>query len=63
MSYPYSKANNPDCPEYDPKILMSLILYTDVNNSYGDPMSQFLLICTLIGRSFRKRKSERIIFI
>ena len=39
---PYSKANNPQCPDFDPNTPLNSILYVDCNNLYGWAMSLFL---------------------
>ena len=37
-----SKANNPDCPDYDPTKETKYINYIDMNNLYGYVMRDFL---------------------
>ena len=37
----YCKANNPDCPDYDPTKENKYINYIDMNNLYGDAMHDF----------------------
>ena len=38
----YSKANNKCCPDYDKNKPENFIFYLDMNNLYGDAMSQYL---------------------
>ena len=38
----YSKANNEFCPNYDKKTQKNYIIYLDMNNLYGDAMSECL---------------------
>ena len=38
----HSKANNPDCPDFDPTKETKYINYIDMNNLYGYVMRDFL---------------------
>ena len=38
----YSKANNKYCPDYDKNKTENYISYLDMNNLYGDAMSEYL---------------------
>merc|ERR1712115_233547 len=40
--YPYARANNPQCPDYNPELPLNTIMYVDANNPYGWAMSLFL---------------------
>ena len=42
VTHPYAKANNLECPDYDPKLPLSWILVMDANNLYGFAMRQYL---------------------
>ncbi|CAG8527307.1 23979_t:CDS:1 [Cetraspora pellucida] len=42
-SYRYAKANNPQCPDYEPSKLKSWALYKDMNTLYLDAMTQYML--------------------
>ena len=37
----YSKANNKYCPDYDKNKPENFIFYLDMNNLYGDAMSEY----------------------
>ena len=39
---PYARANNPQCPDYNPELPLNTIMYVDANNLYGWAMSLFL---------------------
>ena len=38
----HSEANNTYCPDYDQNKPENCVFYLDMNNLYGDPMSQYL---------------------
>ena len=40
--HPYAKANNPECPDYNPDFSLNTIMYVDANNIYGWAMCLFL---------------------
>ena len=42
VTHPYAKANNIECPDYDPGLPFSWILVMDANNLYGFAMRQYL---------------------
>ena len=42
VSNKYSKSNKEYCPNYDDKKPENYIIYLDMNNLYGDAMSQYL---------------------
>ena len=51
---PYAKANNPQCPDYNPLLQPLWILYMDANNLYGYAMRLphgWMLLKETIGQS------------
>ena len=42
--HPYAKANNPECPDYNPDFSLNTIMYVDANNMVGLCVSSYLQV-------------------